>query len=474
MTARRGVLVLLVALLANPRAQDRQQSIAATGQSAEKTVAEHEERMCTAFRTKDRDLLRQLLSDDFISIIDLDLWPRDQILESDALPHSPCRQVQIDVNAHGASASAYGFVVDARGEQELITDTWVKQGDEWKMAFRRSVHLDARAYVEHALTLMQLNAWKRNDVDWPALRAATLERAADAKSSLDVYDALRFALSSLGDHHSHLLLSPGLQTLEASHLSDKPARGPSAQIVPSDGAPHSPYVGRYEPEGHLESLADKTFAVVAVPKFSGVDPAEGARYSEHLRRIIVALDSRRPYGWVVDLRGNVGGNMWPMLVGIGPVLGENTNIGGFVDVSGSLARWTYHDGMAGLATNGREAAQAGPLPGGPYHLRAALPVAVLVDSATGSSGEAVAIAFRGRARTRFFGEHTAGFSTVNQFYALADGAILNMTVGVDVDRDGKRYIDGLTPDESLPGTEVIISGEHDPVVQSALKWLSLQ
>jgi len=27
-------------------------------------------------------------------------------------------------------------------------------------------------------------------------------------------------------------------------------------------------------------------------------------------------------GWIVDLRGNGGGNMWPMLAGVGPVLGE--------------------------------------------------------------------------------------------------------------------------------------------------------
>ena len=26
--------------------------------------------------------------------------------------------------------------------------------------------------------------------------------------------------------------------------------------------------------------------------------------------------------WIVDLRGNYGGNIWPMIAGVGPVLGE--------------------------------------------------------------------------------------------------------------------------------------------------------
>jgi hypothetical protein len=63
---------------------------------------------------------------------------------------------------------------------------------------------------------------------------------------------------------------------------------------------------------------------------------------------------------------------------------------------------------------------------------------------------------------------------VNQFFPLADGAILNMTVGVDTDRDGKVYLDGLSPDELLHGSDTVISGQNDPVAQAALRWLHQQ
>jgi carboxyl-terminal processing protease len=474
MTHARGALFLVFALLVGQGADSHQQTPAATGPSAEKAVSELEEQVCTALRTKNRDLLRQLLSEDFVCIVDFDLWDREYIVESHETPHSLCHQVQMDVNAYGTAASAFGFALNTRGEQELISDTWIKRGDEWHMVFRRSVRLDTRSYLEHALDLMERNSWKRTEVNWPALRTATFRRAAGAKNSLDAYDALRLALSSLGDHHSHLLLSPALQSLEANDLAGKVAGRKSAPIVPDYQTPHSPYIGRYEPEGRIESLGDKTFAVVVVPKFPGVDPKEGTRYSEKLQQIIAELDSQRPSGWVVDLRGNVGGNMWPMLAGIGPVLGESSNLGGFLYVSGATANWSYRDGIAGLSENGKDNAQTGPLSGKPYNLRAAPAVAVLVDSATGSSGEAVAIAFRGRPRTRFFGERTAGFSTVNRFFALADGAILNMTVGVDTDRNGKAFLAGISPDELLHGSDTAISKEDDPIVRSALEWLSQQ
>jgi carboxyl-terminal processing protease len=49
--------------------------------------------------------------------------------------------------------------------------------------------------------------------------------------------------------------------------------------------------------------------------------------------------------------------------------------------------------------------------GTPVHLTVAPPVAVLVDRDTGSSGEGIAIDFRGRPETRFFGELTYGAAT---------------------------------------------------------------
>jgi C-terminal processing protease CtpA/Prc len=110
--------------------------------------------------------------------------------------------------------------------------------------------------------------------------------------------------------------------------------------------------------------------------------------------------------------------------------------------------------------------------GAPYHIQGVPNTAVLIDRSTGSSGEAIAIAFRGRGHTRFFGEHTQGVSTVNTTILLSDGAELWLTIGVQADRYGKEYVNGFAPDEVLESAKHVMQPSSDPVVQAALSWLS--
>ena len=100
----------------------------------------------------------------------------------------------------------------------------------------------------------------------------------------------------------------------------------------------------------------------------------------------------------------------------------------------------------------------------PYTLTApASRVAVLTDRGVGSSGEAVAVAFRARPGTRSFGSPTCGLSTANQTFTLSDGSLLLLTVSVMADRTLTPYGESLVPDES-------VSGDAE-VVQSAIAWL---
>ena len=48
-------------------------------------------------------------------------------------------------------------------------------------------------------------------------------------------------------------------------------------------------------------------------------------------------------GWIVDLRGNTGGNMWPMVAGVGPVLGNGV-AGFFVPPVGASTPWSFPEG----------------------------------------------------------------------------------------------------------------------------------
>ena len=82
-----------------------------------------------------------------------------------------------------------------------------------------------------------------------------------------------------------------------------------------------------------------------LPRCSAKDNDGLLLYAADVRRILTDLSAQNPKGWIVDLRGNTGGNMWPMLTGIGPILGDGT-VGSFVAADGNIT-WFYQDGKTG-------------------------------------------------------------------------------------------------------------------------------
>ena len=107
------------------------------------------------------------------------------------------------------------------------------------------------------------------------------------------------------------------------------------------------------------------------------------------------------------------------------------------------------------------------------------PVAVLFDRGTASSGEVVAVSFAGRDNARSFGARTYGFTTSNQTFTMPDGATLVVTTGIEGDRTGRQYPEGVEPDEIVPivpeGVPVPATPPAaDPQLDAALGWLLRQ
>lgn len=148
--------------------------------------------------------------------------------------------------------------------------------------------------------------------------------------------------------------------------------------------------------------------------------------------------------------------MWPMLAGIGPILGEGV-AGYFAFPDDSVATWTFDGLVARLDGYG--------LGGGSVEYTLMRPnprVAVLTDRLVASSGEAVAIAFRGRPDTRSFGYSTCGLSTGNRLIRLREGAALNLATARMADRTGHAYGGQVQPDVQL---------DNDDMFAAAIEWL---
>jgi carboxyl-terminal processing protease len=334
----------------------------------------------------------------------------------------------------------------------------------------------ARTYLEQALDLMQQNALNKSSIDWPHLRTETTARASHAKATADTYPAIAFALTQLKEHHSFLQFPDNLPASQKEAITAEinKIRGPS-----ESDANQSPFAPQKEMQGHLDRRGGKVFAHVVVPmcvaKYAEWEKNAGdfQEFAEKLHSLVMDLQAQKPDGWLIDLRGNRGGNMWPMLAGIGAVLGEG-DLGTFVSADGELVPWFYKAGKAGTRDSKGDVEIAAHVEKPPFALPELPWVAVLLDRSTGSSGEAVAISFARRPRARSFGEHTAGFSTSNERYPLSDGAALFLCVGIEADRTGHRYPDGLDPDTKLPAPDSRPTEEKDAVLQAAEDWIAAQ
>jgi C-terminal processing protease CtpA/Prc len=109
----------------------------------------------------------------------------------------------------------------------------------------------------------------------------------------------------------------------------------------------------------------------------------------------------------------------------------------------------------------------------PYKLRAGknISVAVLTGAMTASSGEFIALYFRGLPNSRSFGEPTYGVPTANVGHRFSDGSGINLTVGLGVDRLGRKYSSPLEPDVKAATDWNVHGTIQDPAIAAAVKWL---
>ncbi len=145
----------------------------------------------------------------------------------------------------------------------------------------------------------------------------------------------------------------------------------------------------------------RRYGLLVVPMFTGSDTS---RFATEIQRGIRDVEARHPCGWIIDLRGDRGGNMWAMLAGVGPIAGDGM-LREFMDREGKVGtgmQWFYKNGRAwsglkdGTPMGGLDVADL--IAATAEHS----PVAVLIDQATGSSGDA--IAFEKRPEPVFLGQ----------------------------------------------------------------------
>jgi carboxyl-terminal processing protease len=342
------------------------------------------------------------------------------------------RQVVVEVPDEAEKVS-FGASISAEGS------LWVDDFELFtlEISAQPPSNSEVRNYLQVAIDLIRKNALKSPTIDWARAESIAYSIARESDSIEQSYLAVKWLVENLDDGHSRF--SP----LNRSAKSGSKLGKGDKQIV---------------------SKVISNFAYLSVPAFSPTDARSATEFSTGLQNRIVQLNTLSVCGWIVDLRGNTGGNMWPMLSGLAPLLGEGI-VGYFISQKGEM-EWRIHDNTAWIGPT--RAFNAKSRVG--YIQDGKAPVAVLTDSSVASSGEAVTVAFRGRENARSFGQPTSGLSTGVQPLSLPDGAQLLLATSNFADRRKNVFGQKINPDELVDETK--FDPSDDKTMQSAIVWLN--
>lgn len=286
-------------------------------------------------------------------------------------------------------------------------------------------------------------------VNWDNVRQQAHVLAAGKENIEQAREAFQFIFSSLQDTHGMLQI------------------GQHAFRVPGNGAPvqDSIIVKELYKGPRIVVKRWGNMGYVRIPHMPMVTQQQIDRYANMLNDSICRMSSGVK-AWIVDLRMNAGGNFRPMVAGIASLLCDGI-WGSFIDYHGGVSGvFELRDGQ--LYLDGKQEAWVTKS----CERTCAVPMAVLLGTSTGSSGEVAAVALSGRENTTFFGQPTFGFTNSTQGFFLANKQVyLLITTAQLRNRKGKVFDSRVLPDFSFD-YPFQLDLEKDQLINEARNWLS--
>lgn len=268
--------------------------------------------------------------------------------------------------------------------------------------------------LDVTLRLAKQHGYYAARVDWPQIET----EAQRLLTSRGEPAAIRFVLEALGDRHSSYIPPTGETPDTVKNSTQKSEKLLSETRTPVAGIP-----------------------VIRILAWSGTSQ-QAMVAARSLREQLNSALSVPRCGIILDFSNNRGGNMWPTLVGLSPLLTEGL-LGSFKSAQGEtrlIENRQHNIFYRGESHNLNSAIAEQPK----YSARR---IAIIVGPFSASSGEIVPILLQGQQNVRVFGQPTAGMATANTSFALPNSGRVNITTALTVDRHGKIFETRLVPDE---------------------------
>ncbi len=311
---------------------------------------------------------------------------------------------------------------------------------------------DVKAVLDTVLSHAEEASLYRNTVDWPTLRGEVYTLAEKSDSIPDLAPAIKHLLKALGDDHGRFFYN----NRQIAFYNGPPKE----HLKTQDGDVYNRIQSGQVYDFHAELIRPS----VGYVRIVGLPMGDNEQMSTEIQEAVCEQQHKGAQDWIVDLRYNGGGNMFPMVEGLTSILGNGPAGGAEGLTEEENAGWQvvdgdfyYNDQTVQLGND----CMYDELPR----------VAILTSMYTASSGEVVAVTFKGRENTRFFGEPTLGLTTVNDWTPIDSTAALLLSVSIYKSRDGKVYTDYVDVDEYIKFVPDASLAEDEGVMR-ALEWLS--
>lgn len=315
-----------------------------------------------------------------------------------------------------------------------------------------------RRLIDTILTFSKNNSLYSSKVDWQVIADSVRFTAAKAATIKEALPAVKQLYRLLGDHH-------GFITYNNKYY------GWRGNDKPLDKTVHAALIDKMKAGYQLKKeLLKKRYGYLLIPDNNPTHHGDVNKIARQIRDSLAALDPEKLKGLIIDLRLNPGGDMFAMIGGLSNLF-EPGKLGAFVypenhkeeawnisSINGTDIVYSGTDTLCKVMRRGKAL----------YNLK----VVVLIGPYTRSSGEALAIAFKGRGNTWFIGEDTGGYTTSNNSFQFTNEIGVFVATSVEADRNGHVYLDNVKPDEEITGGDDFDNLLQDQKVIAALKRLN--
>lgn len=314
----------------------------------------------------------------------------------------------------------------------------------------------AKAILDTVIERSKTISFYTDQVDWNALSTQIYQAGQHATQLDELKPALEILFNGLRDHHAQARRATDYSIL--AHFTDysnsrKKDQRPRDQKIRN-------IINNTEARFQYALLPDNIGYLKVVGVGPNVNPKQEAT---RIREAIETLNAAKVKGWILDLRYNGGGNANVMMSGLEPLFDADKVLTIRSNDGTVLATAEFRDGQFWYYGGNAIIMKESPKIDNPK-------IAVLLSRWTVSSGEFVAVAFKGQNNSRFFGEFSGGYITNNSWEPVNGELFLAISTGVYADRNGTVYNDYVGVDVPLTFTVTDNLSEDREIIE-AISWL---